>query len=833
MKQKTLWILLFAVVLAAGAFFRLWRLNDRPMHTDEAVHAEKFGALLEEGSYFYDANEFHGPTLNYLTLLSAWVRGQATYSDISEATMRLVPAVFGIALILTPLFFFKQIGIRAAFFSAVLIAFSPAFVYYSRYYIMEILLVFFTGCFLGALWKYRQRPKVLWLILAGISMGLMHATKETFVFSIAAALVGFIVSVVTQKQRLVMKVSHVLAGLIAFCLTSVIFFSSFGSNPGGIVDSVMTYAIWAKRAGGESVHIHPWFYYLNLLTWLEFIEPITWNEDGIVAFALIGLFMVFFKKGGRRYAWGRYIAVFTLVLTVMYCVIPYKTPWSMLSFFYGMALLGGFTVDRLLCQRQGRWAKAVLWIVLLIYGLISPAVQSWLLNFNYSSDITNPYVYAHTDADVYTMVSAVQEAVKASDAGYATPVMVIAADGDCWPFPWYLRNLTQAGYLMQAEPYICSAPIIIANAAHEQKILNTLYTVPPAGQRHMYLPLFNETLQLRPGVEWRGYIRKDLWDKMQEQPDLNHIMQPREETVLEAKPDKKQIDNLVKFSHRAMKADFAVFIQHEDGTYAGRAARAAFNEVDRLEAIMSRFIENSDVSRINELAVGDDAIVDEDVMACLQVARRAYEMTEGAYDPTIGMLIDAWKHQQGDKASQLLANRPNMTMLALEDGIAVVKKGEHVSVDLGGVAKGYAVDKIAEVLAEWDIERALIHGGASSVKAMVAPNDKPGWIVTITNSLDRTRMTRLEMENEVLSCSGLHRGLHIINPFTGQAVTDRHACWIRTKQSAALADALTTAGMIMPIEKLQKMRQSHDGMSVMVLMTEPTEVIRYGHWPEP
>jgi len=296
MKTNKIWILLLACILASGAFFRLWRLNDRPMHTDEAVHAEKFGALLEKGFYAYDPNEFHGPTLNYLTLISARLRGETTYQQINETTLRIVPAVFGIGLILTPLFFIKGINRRAVFFSCFLIAFSPAFIYYSRYYIQEMLLIFFTAAFLSCGWKYVDSQKLIWIVLSSTSVGLMHATKETFIFSVFAAVSALTLCVLCDKSGKQKKYSHLLAAIAAMALTSALFYSSYGTNPKGILDSVATYGIWLQRAGGQSAHVHPWYYYLNLLTWLEFIEPITWNEDAIVVLAVIGSFFAFTRR---------------------------------------------------------------------------------------------------------------------------------------------------------------------------------------------------------------------------------------------------------------------------------------------------------------------------------------------------------------------------------------------------------------------------------------------------------------------------------------------------------------------------------------------------------
>ena len=90
---------LVAIALAAGLVFRLARLDARPMHHDEANQAVKFGALLERGEYRYDAHDHHGPTLYYLSLPAAKLRGQPTFASLDERTLRAVTAVFGAATI--------------------------------------------------------------------------------------------------------------------------------------------------------------------------------------------------------------------------------------------------------------------------------------------------------------------------------------------------------------------------------------------------------------------------------------------------------------------------------------------------------------------------------------------------------------------------------------------------------------------------------------------------------------------------------------------------------------------------------------------------------------
>ena len=119
----------------------------------------------------------------------------------------------------------------------------------------------------------------------------------------------------------------------------------------------------------------------------------------------------------------------------------------------------GSSAARFYCRPDSRWGKAVLWGLLFVYGLAAPVIQSWLLNFHLSSDPANPYVYAHTDKDVFKMVDSVQKAVQASDDGVRTPVYVIARGTDYWPLPWYLRGFPHVGYYHEV-PDDCDVLVI-------------------------------------------------------------------------------------------------------------------------------------------------------------------------------------------------------------------------------------------------------------------------------------------------------------------------------------------------------------------------------------
>ena len=127
-------------------------------------------------------------------------------------------------------------------------------VFYNRYYIHESLLVFFTLGFIGAAWRYAQSRKAGWALLAGVFLGLMHATKETFVFSCAAMLTAWIGVMVWNRRgnrgtqyRIPLPPPLVLLTAAAVAvIVSVVLFSSFFTNWHGVWDSVATYFTWSN-----------------------------------------------------------------------------------------------------------------------------------------------------------------------------------------------------------------------------------------------------------------------------------------------------------------------------------------------------------------------------------------------------------------------------------------------------------------------------------------------------------------------------------------------------------------------------------------------------------
>jgi len=305
-------------------------------------------------------------------------------------------------------------------------------------------------------------------------------------------------------------------------------------------------------------------------------------------------------------------------------------------------------------------------------------------------------------------------------------IQVICPGKDYWPLPWYLRRFEKdvVGWWDQVDVNTPSAPLIIASPEVEAALTNKLYKLTPLEDRQMYLFLFD-----KPYYMWlRPKIVELLLPAAGTGTDRKHEMtEPLRETCF-VNSNCSTIAGMKRFSHEAMATTFEVIIVHEDERYASQAAVAAFDEVDRLERELSRFIENSDVARINSAGANQPLQLGLDTFECLKIAARIYGQTNGAFDITIGTLLKCWRNDDGTprkpspKEIDLARLHTGTNLLELHEAEHTVKLSANpVHVDLGGIGKGYAVDRVAELLRDWSIDVALISGGYSSVLALDAP----------------------------------------------------------------------------------------------------------------
>jgi uncharacterized protein (TIGR03663 family) len=492
------------------------------MHTDEAVHADNFGALLEGGTYKYNPQEYHGPTLNYFTLIPARLTSADTYPQLTEVTLRIVPVVFGTALILLTLLLVKGLG-PAAVVAAVLAALSPALVFYSRYYIQEMLLVCFTFGVIVCGYRYLRTQALPWVLATGVFVGLMHATKETCIIALCSMGLALVLSSRGRPARAAGKPLHVVLGLAVAVGISALFYSSFLHNPKGVLDSYLTYATYFSRGAGENaVHVHPWYYYLQMIVFAKYFDGPIWTEGWIMLLALVGVVAAVKSDslGSIDPKLVRFLAVYTITMTVVYSAVRYKTPWCLLSFLHGMILLAGVGAVALLTWVKRRGPRAVL-IVLLLGAAGHLALQAYRANFVYYADSRNPYVYAHPTSEVFTIVEKVKEyaSLHGLERSGEIPIQVAAPGKDYWPLPWYLRAY-HVGWYTDIPDEV--GPLILVSDKLEEALTRRLTVETPQENRRMYLYLFDAPYYMwfRPGIKMLGFVRRDLWDERANQPPV-------------------------------------------------------------------------------------------------------------------------------------------------------------------------------------------------------------------------------------------------------------------------------------------------------------------------
>jgi thiamine biosynthesis lipoprotein len=258
-----------------------------------------------------------------------------------------------------------------------------------------------------------------------------------------------------------------------------------------------------------------------------------------------------------------------------------------------------------------------------------------------------------------------------------------------------------------------------------------------------------------------------------------------------------------RMAHRAMATMFEILIAEADQAARG-AAEAAFVEIDRLERLLSRFMPYSDISRVNVAEPGQAVVVEIETAECLQAARRMWERTDGAFDVTAG----SPPRGRGEKGAV------GMKRIAIDaDTMSVSRLDASVRIDLGGIGKGYALDRAADLLGEWGVRNAMLHSGTSSVRAIGHHPGRDGWQADLRNpSDDQAALGAVMLRDCSLSGSSTALSRHIIDPRTGKCVDADRAAWALA-DDATTADALTTALCVMDNEEIKRFAKRNPKLS--------------------
>ncbi|MBL9138581.1 MAG: TIGR03663 family protein [Verrucomicrobiales bacterium] len=521
------WLALSLMLAAFVALALRWPgLDRRPMHADEAVNARIFQGLWERGEYRYNPDEYHGPTLHYASLPLAGLSGAKDFSQLSERNLRSVAVLAGLALVILVALLRDGLGNVGTAAAALLLAISPAMVFYSRYFIHEMLLVAFTLLLIGGAWRYLQSPCAAWAVVAGAGLGLTHATKETFIIHLVAMGGSLMLMRGWQRWRVrestpskrTWQRSHLALALGVAAGISSILFTSFFQNGHGLVDSVATYLPWMRRAGGHSPHIHGWSFYFERLFWYRSAKGPLWSEAFIAVLALVGGVAAWTRKDPTQpdAMLPRFLVCYAAATTGAYTIIPYKTPWCLLNFLLPTILLAGVGAEAIVgalgrlrsaaSSRAVSWAAQRLGLTVATLVMAGAAVhlawQAWRASHSWVTHRGNPYTYAQTLPNLLELTDRVRAITAVSPQGADTTVKVIVPNSDYWPLPWYLRSLRGVWWLdaLPADPY---APIIIVAA-------NLKAALDDSSQRR-YLSV--GYYELRPREFLELYVEFELWKR--------------------------------------------------------------------------------------------------------------------------------------------------------------------------------------------------------------------------------------------------------------------------------------------------------------------------------
>lgn len=505
------------VILALGlaADFRLPYLAERPMHADEAILATKYVDFWKTAVFQYDNKDYHGPGLHNLTRAFGWVSRWSHPDQLNDAKLRRVVAVCGILLIALTLLAADGLGRLGTALGMLLLAVSPMEVFYSRYFIMEVPLVFWVAVFLFSCWRYTQSLNAKWLILAGGALGFQHATKETFVLNFGAAVCGWIaVKVVcgsfSARPTNRLSLSPAKRGvakpwlwvLIVGLIVSVSLYSSGFKNWQAVKDSFTTYGHYLNRSEGVG-HEKPWHYYLTLVFWRK--DGLLWSEGLIGMLGIVGMANALLgtHRNNARQAFLVFLTIYTLALFTVYSLLSYKTPWCILGAQYSLTLLAGVGAAVLWHAIEGRIAKGI-YIGVMTVGIWHLCKQTDLATHEYRTDPRNPYVYSHTSTNVPQLVARLQEFAKLRPHGLS--VQVIDRDYG-WPLPWYLRKMPNIGYQFDV-PAQLDAAVIIADSDKKEEVAAKL-----GGRAYESSSIYG----LRPNVMLVMFVEQSLWNEFRAQ----------------------------------------------------------------------------------------------------------------------------------------------------------------------------------------------------------------------------------------------------------------------------------------------------------------------------
>jgi uncharacterized protein (TIGR03663 family) len=471
----------FWIAFATALALRLLWLDVRPLHHDEGVNGWFLYRLLDGYRWEYDPEKFHGPFLYFFGAPFALLLG------MGEIALRLPVALASAAMVPLLLPLRRQLGRTGVIAAAWLLAVSPSLVSFGRDLIHETYLAALTLALIAASVRWLEERRERDLILAGLSLSLLLTVKETAVLTLASLGLGaFVAWWAGGRPPLPRPRTWVLVAL-ALTVPYILLYTSFFTNPAGLMDSFRAYLPWTEKGFEGSGHEKPWPYFLRLLARFE---PLA------LAGGALGSAVAVWRLRRKDHRLGLFVTVAWVAQLAAYSAIPYKTPWLAMN----MVLLLALSAGALFGELERRPLAGMVRAAIAGAGLLAvtwSASQAVEVSFLRYDDERLGLVYVQTNRDLRDLMELIDGAAGRSPQGKALAVRFYTANR--WPLPWYLRDYTAVLYAKEV-PRDPEGDVLICEPGQEQDLRRRL--------RGKYL---RRQYTLRNKVELVVYVSERVW----------------------------------------------------------------------------------------------------------------------------------------------------------------------------------------------------------------------------------------------------------------------------------------------------------------------------------
>lgn len=299
--------------------------------------------------------------------------------------------------------------------------------------------------------------------------------------------------------------------------------------------------------------------------------------------------------------------------------------------------------------------------------------------------------------------------------------------------------------------------------------------------------------------------------------------------ILILHPPSSQSSNLFKYHQVAMGTVIEITLIADDEEAANKASLQAFQEIKRIETLMSPWLDSSDVTRINRSAGKERVKVSPETFEVIQKAQEISELSEGGFDITVGPLTELWRKAREKKIPPSVEDVKeklglvNFKNIGIDQEGKVFLKKKGMAIDLGGIAKGYAVDRAFELLKSLGYRNLIINAGGD-LRVGGLKNNQP-WSIGIQNPRESQKiLARISVSDTAIATSGdyekyfIYQGKryhHIFNPKDGFPTEGSQSVTIITKDCIT-ADGLATAVFVLGAEKGYSLCQKLEGVDCLI-----------------